>query len=656
MSRALTLIAFAISNLFVLFLSFPLTLFNVKFARSQELYSEQVSRNLGRLTNGGVNNSVEIDNNGQQFGDNGNNGATPIDLQYQEQQQLQHSSQNLQLILTKLFPTLKHWSKNSQFDNDEDTPLTSDQTASASANELQEQSSATTLPNLSYVIADNHNNRNHQYHQLSPSNINLNETSTNDDSPIRQLISAHSNALFYPPTEQQLYQANQQQLPTKPYLNTNYNLPNAHYSDLTLQTQQSFLPTHLQPFDSNKPPLYQYKPQPAPPTSFHHYSIAPQTQILPSKLTTTPAAAAAATTNLIAPYTNLLHPISSPISSSPSSTSHLQQPYHASFKPFYQEQQQQQYQQKPELSQQKPQSASHLSSMLAFLANNKANLSNLIQLLPLVAQTISILPKVFSTPAGSVSSSPISVLTLPTNYLDSPTPSKSNPSILSLIQSSTSSSSDKNSNATDKLTERFQQSSTDSPTIIPYGDNQATTTSGGSSSIHRLQNLFSNPILTQILPQIAKQLVFASLNQQQHSSNPSTQYEFPGLYQPDAGYTMDSMTSSSPTSPLSSLSPSSLSWIKGLIGSLASAQRQHHSQQKQVPLHRTSWHHSTPETNHHPGSELESVPNTSGSSSTTSWLDSARPVSQIINSWLLNRISSNRSNRQESSMIRSGGV
>lgn len=671
MSRALTLIAFYVSNLLVL--SHFLTLFTeIRFVGSQELYSpysdkQQLSGNLGGLIDGPNSSSggVEIDNNGQQFGENGgNNGAST------------QSSQSLQLILTKLFPTLKHWSKNSQF---EETPPRSVSTGADQSgfiattgqigepNELQDQSSAIQPTDLNYVIAANHNNNNNNnnnrdqhYQQQQMIQQNLNETSTNANanSPIRQLISAHSNALFYPPTEQpykihqqqQQYQQNQQQQPQQqlqqiqqlPLLAPqNNNLANAHYSDhLALQTQQSFLPNHLQSIESTKPSLYHYTATPP----SHHFSVAAQAQSFPSP------SSRPTTTNIIEPNTNLLQLASLPISSN----SNVQQPYYSSFKPFSLEQlqhqrHQQQQQQTPEPSQ--PQNSSHLSSMLAFLANNRANLSNLIQLLPLIAQTISILPRVFPISKSSFSATPTGTeLSSPKNYHESSSPSKSNQpsssSILSLIQSSTSPSS-KNSNATENLTERFQHSTstTDSSNQSQVSQSNDSQVSSINSSNNRLQSLLNNPIWTQILPHLAKQFISTSLNQ--YSTQPSSQYEFAGVNRPDISYSFaDSATSSLPSSS-SPIQPSSLNWIKSFVTTLASSaqkQQQQQSQEQQRPFDRNTWQNSSPQTNHPSGLgfNLDSIPSANTFLTSPGWLNNIRPVSQVLESWLLNRVNSKR--------------
>lgn len=241
--------------------------------------------------------------------------------------------------------------------------------------------------------------------------------------PTRQLVSAHSNQLFYPPGELEAparapqlqqpqlgqLQLQLQQLPSRHFLTTTSN----HYSSYPTQ------PAHQsagawQPTAATAQSIATYRPAASPTYQATDYqnqpdSSWPQTALIPSG----------------------------------------GQPA--------QQQQQQQHSSRP-------------AQILSFLANNKANLSNLIQLLPLIAQTISILPKVLHVHSGSV---PSLSATQSSSTADSSQAaasfnelaSSASQSVLSLLQSGAT-----NQPAAERLSERLQASSAGSDREPPSSD------------------------------------------------------------------------------------------------------------------------------------------------------------------------------------------
>lgn len=157
--------------------------------------------------------------------------------------------------------------------------------------------------------------------------------------PIRQLISAQSNGLFYPPGES----------------------PAAANSALPLEPAPASL---AQPLLTSPGPSAGY-----------YYQAQPAQQ--PQQAAGWPGQGALARPPPPLAYQRPVAPLRlqlvAPAGSAPASPA--------------------QQQQQPS----GPAAGGGLAALLAFLANNKANLSNLIQLLPLVAQTVAILPKMFAT-------------------------------------------------------------------------------------------------------------------------------------------------------------------------------------------------------------------------------------------------------------------
>lgn len=633
MSRAFTLIAFAISNLLLpstFFFHFLfLASFHVGTVGSEGLYSAAAAQPAG-----GASLTSDFGDFGAATGQVENNdSAMQPELSATNQQARLPPS--LQLIFAKLIPSLNNWSgTNNEAPSDQ---LATEQPSALSINEHQEQSSAT-MPNLSYVMADNGHNHNN-YEPQQPHRLqNIEASSGAANSPIRQLISPNSNSLFYPATEQPS-QPTAQQLPLllgQHKQQNNNLLPNAaHYSNLASQTQQSFWPQQQQQLQSGdvesgrQQTLYQHTRQP-------YFSMAPQTHNANSQALT--LAQSSKPAHLITPYTSHNHYLD--YNNLPTSTaigaSQLLQPLGASpFKPLVSQAAPEQSLESVPIQQH--QSNSPLSSMLAFLVHNKANLSNLIQLLPLIAQTISVLPRVFPTVnAASSTAFNGASASLPeaTQTSLEPAPSLPQPqtSILSLIQSSAATNN--SIGQRDKLTERFQlsqSSSSDSierPTLGTSGENQTPS----SNHYFRPQSWLSSPIFTQILPQIASQIVSATLSNSPKHSHPA-QYEFPGIgiQKPDVSYSLEPSSSSSSSSSLMP-SQSTLARIRNVIASLASLQRQQSA--LTLPFRRTRPH--SPEAASRLGADAAS--STTTTSAAINWLEKAKPLSQLLNSGLLNRV------------------
>jgi len=236
----------------------------------------------------------------------------------------QSKEQTLQLLLAKLVPIL--WAAN-------------ERRSSTSLEQHMGQSGGQQTGPTGYVTgetpagaatANNNNNNNgahlsHWQHKpLAPYDSDQAAAAAFEPAPARQLISQHSNSLFYPPGE--LHAAQSAQLVPLP----------AHHSGPGAPLQWLGAPSVAV---ASKPADEQWRR----PTRFAHLLHASEQA------------------NLVSPAASLGQRPSAPLTQ---------------LSPLIQ--------------------AVSPSSTLAFLASNKASLSNLIQLLPLIAQTVSILPKVLS--------------------------------------------------------------------------------------------------------------------------------------------------------------------------------------------------------------------------------------------------------------------
>lgn len=431
-------------------------------------------------------------------------GAAPPDRwQPSEQQQQQQApeqnmerakeqqQQGLQLILSKLIPSL--WPI--QYEQSQQSQ------PSSTANQYQEQSYQ------------------QLWQQAAPiSQLGVGVDATPQPSPTRQLVSAHSNQLFYPPGEQAEAAGRpqvEQPAPYRPALSAN------HYSNYPAQQQQQ-QQQQYQSVSAWQPPgaaqsMAGYRPAPPPASPAYQPAEWPASQWAQ----TVPARAGLAA---------------------------------------------------PQMSATQAQAGAG-SALLSFLANNKANLSNLIQLLPLIAQTLSILPRVFhSSAAHSASGSAAPAASLlaegsPSSAASASLGELASQSVLSLLQSGAS------SNHSERISERLQAAGASSTAADnnESADNNQAKRPGRPNELSLSQPSVTGSLFGEFLPQITRHLLASLL---QAASQPAA--ELAGqqkLQGPLVSYLLEPAAPAGP--PTRPAGPSSgsgtLGWLRSLIGSLASS-------------------------------------------------------------------------------------
>lgn len=386
--------------------------------------------------------------------------------------------QGLQLILSKLIPSL--W----PIQHEQNQP-------SSTTNQYQEQS----------------------YQQLWQQPAPISQLggvdATPQSSPTRQLVSAHSNQLFYPPGEQA-------EAPNRPQVAEQYRPPLSanHHSNYPAQHQQHYQSVSAWQPSGSAQSMVGYRPAPPASPGYQPAEWAPASH-WPQTVPTNAGSSA------------------------------------------------------QQMSGTGGGGGGTLSALLSFLANNKANLSNLIQLVPLIAQTLSILPRVLQGSAPQSASGSRAPGAASTGPLEGSASlgELASQSVLSLLQSGNSSSH------SDRLSERLQAGSPSADSNESADNNQAKRPSG-PNELSLSQPSVTGSLFGEFLPQITRHLL-ASLLQaaRQQPAELGGRQRLPAVGPPLVSYLLEpAAPAGPPTRPAASgQSWAALGWLRGLIGSLASS-------------------------------------------------------------------------------------